>query len=232
MPGIDAVDRGGQRASSRFLDRLDEDDREALLALGTQKRFRRAATVFNEGDRSTHVLVCLGGLVKISYFTEDGREVVLAVREADGLLGELSALDGEPRSATVTAVEPVDAIVISAADFVAFLEQHPRVTLFILTTAVRRWRDADRKRIEFVANDIVGRVAVELLDFADRFGIAGADGTRMSFKFSQQELAGLVGASREAVSKALRTLRATGCIEVGRQQIVITDKAKLKRRVA
>src|SRR2546423_541661 len=125
---------------------LDEPERAALLERGGRRRYRRGATVFHEGGGSDEIVVVLSGRVKVSTVTADGKEVVLAFRGPGDLLGELSAIDGEPRSATVGALEPVEAAVVPARELRAFLSAHPRVAILLLEMLARRLRDADRKR--------------------------------------------------------------------------------------
>lgn len=203
---------------------------EALRARGGKRIYRRGDTLFHAGDASDHVLLLLAGRVKLSYFTADGGEVVLAIRAPGDLLGEFSALDGEPRSATATAIDPVESISLSAAEFGAFLEEHPRVSLLLLRGVIGRLRDADRKRVEFGAYDTVGRVARRLVEMAERFGKPADGGVRIDLPLSQEELAGWTGSSREAVSKALRVLRARGWIETHRKGITVRDPGALGRR--
>lgn len=186
--------------------------------------------MFNEGDRSDHVALITAGRVKIFSPTDEGKEIVLAIREQGDLLGDFSAIDGEPRSATATALEEVDALIVSAEEFRRFLERHPRVAIRMLETLTQRLRDSDRKRVEFAAFDSVGRVARRLVELAERFGEQGDNGIRIALSLSQEELAGWTGASREAVSKALQTLRSRGLIETRRRGITILDLEALARR--
>ena len=201
-----------------------------LTARSRRRSYPRGARLFSEGDTSDWVVVLESGRVKASVATSDGKEILLAVREAGALLGELSAIDGAPRSATVTALEPVVALVIEGADFRSFLASHPDAALGLLQLLTRRLRDADRKRIEFGVSDTIGRVASRIVELADRFGEAGHDGVRIGIPLSQEELAGWVGSSREAVSKALTSLRRHGWIETGRKEIVVLDLDALRRR--
>jgi CRP-like cAMP-binding protein len=206
------------------------EDVEALSALGRVKRYRRGAVLFNEGEEAGHVVVVRSGRVKVSSYTQDGKEIVLAVREPGELLAELSAIDGEPRGATATALEPVDAALVAAADFRSFLEERPGVAFALLEMTAGKLRDADRKRVEFGAYDTTGRVARRLVEMADRFGEETGDGVRITLPLSQQELAGWTGSSREAVSKSLQQLRARGFIETARRGITVLDLAGLRRR--
>jgi CRP-like cAMP-binding protein len=181
-----------------------------------------------EGDAADWVLVLTSGRVKVSSHTASGTEVVLAVRGTGALLGEFSVIDGLPRSATVTALEPVEGIVVR--DFTAFLREHGRVAVLLLQIVTGRMRDADRKRIEYGAFDTAGRVATRLLELAERYGEQAGGAVRVALPLSQDELAGWTGSSREAVSKALRSLRDRGLIETGRRRVIIHDMEGLRRR--
>lgn len=203
---------------------------EALEARGRVRRYRRGAVLFHEGDSAENVILVRSGRVKISSYTEDGKEVVLAVREPGELLGELSAIDGGLRSATASAMEPVEALLVRDADFRAFLEERPRVAFALLETVSGKLRDADRKRVEFGAYDTTGRVARRLVEMAERFGEELDRGVRITLPLSQQELAGWTGSSREAVSKALHQLRGRGVISTARRGITVLDLDGLRRR--
>ncbi|MBB6345436.1 Crp/Fnr family transcriptional regulator [Nonomuraea muscovyensis] len=214
--------------AGEFLSMLTSDEVDALRAAGRPRRWERGATVMSEGDTSDWVLVLTEGRVKVSSHTSSGTEVVLAVRGPGGLIGEMSSIDGSPRSATVTALEPIAGVVIR--DFAAFLQAHGRVAVLLLRLVTERLRDSDRKRIEYGAYDTTGRVATRLLELADRYGEQTNGGVRVALPLSQDELAGWTGASREAVSKALRSLRDRGLIETGRRRVVIHDVEGLRKR--
>src|SRR2546423_11406790 len=114
-----------QTIATGFLAALDEPERADLMQRAHRRRYRRGATVFHEGGGSDEVVVVLSGRVKVSTVTGDGKEVVLAFRGPGDLLGELSAIDDEPRSATVGALEPVEAAVVAPRGFRAYLSPHP-----------------------------------------------------------------------------------------------------------
>ncbi len=185
-----------------------------------------------EGEASDHVVVLLAGRAKVSSYTADGKEVVLAVRGPGELIGELSALDEGARSATVSALEPIEALIIPSERFVAFLSDHVRLAILMLQTTIRRLRDSDRKRVEFGAYDTPGRVARRLLELVDRYGEGDGSVMRIDLSLTQDELAGWTGSSREAVSKALREFRDRGWIETGRRSIKVLDVAALRVRAS
>jgi CRP/FNR family transcriptional regulator, cyclic AMP receptor protein len=213
-----------------FWDLLTSEEMAALEAAGRRRDFRRGAVIFREADRTDSVVVLRSGRVKVSVDTAGGTEVVLAVRGPGALLGELAAIDREPRSATVSAIEPIVALAVPLAAFEGFLQEHGRVALLLMRSLTAKLRDADRKRIEFGAHDTIGRVAARLVEMAERFGQPAAEGVKIGLPFSQDELAGWTGASREAVSKALGMLRSAGEIRTSRMSVVVKDLDALRRR--
>lgn len=219
------------RDRKNFLSSLRPEDAAALEEIGRRRRFRAGTTLFLEGDSSDHVVVLLNGRVKISYVTQNGSEILLAVREDGDLLGELSVIDGRARSASAQTLEPSEGLVVGAEAFRAFLVSHPSAAVGLLEMVVMRLRDSDRKRIEFGAFDTVGRVAGRLVEMCERFGEPDARGVSVSLSLTQEDLAAWVGASRKAVTVALADLRARGLIETGRKKVVVRDLEALRRRV-
>jgi CRP/FNR family transcriptional regulator, cyclic AMP receptor protein len=167
------------------------------------------------------------GRAKVTAITEDGRELVLAFGGPGDLLGELSALGGSARVATVRALEPLSALAVARGEFEAFLDTNPRVALVILRVVIARLRDADRQQVEFAAYQTVIRVARRVLELAERYGEESGSGVRITLPISQEELAGWAGASREAITKALHDLRAVGLIETHRRHITVLDPEQL-----
>lgn len=138
-----------RRTIPAFLDALELDELDALQALAIPKRYPTGTTVFREGDRSDHVLIVRRGRVKIATLRRRGHEVVLAERGAGDILGELSAIDGLPRSADAVAVDDVEAWSMTTEDFATFLQTRPGAALRVLELLTARLRHADRTTIEF-----------------------------------------------------------------------------------
>ena len=213
-----------------FMARLGQADRAALTARGRRRQWPAGASLYLEGESCTTVLIVASGRVKVFSLTAEGEEILLAVRGPGALLGELSAVDGAPRSASVAALEPVVALVVPIAAFVDYLRSHGDAAIALLQLVTARLRDADRKRVESAAYDIPGRVARRLLELAERFGEPDGQGVRIGVALSQDELAGWVGASREAVAKALRVLRDRGFVTTGRRTMTVLDLEGLRKR--
>jgi CRP-like cAMP-binding protein len=215
-----------------FLAALPPEDQEALRAAATVRRYDRGVALFHAGDDAGVVLVLVSGRVKVTSVSSDGKEVVLGVRGPGDLVGELSAVDGAPRSATAVALEPVEALGVPGARFTALLGQRPGVALALLRLVTARLREADVQRLELAAVDVLGRVARRLVELADRFGSATGEGVEIELALSQEELAAWAGSSREAVSKALLALRTLGWVETHRRRIVVRDMDALRRHAA
>jgi CRP/FNR family cyclic AMP-dependent transcriptional regulator len=213
-----------------FLAKLSTDAATALFERGRERTYDAGATIFHEGEATDRVVVLLSGRAKIATVTEDGKEVMLGVRDPGDLLGEFSAIDGQPTSANVIAMERVTALVLDTGSFRTWLTEHPATALLLLQMVLARLRDADRKRVEFSAYDTVGRVARRLFELAERFGRQTPAGVEISLPLTQDELAAWTGASRVGVSQALKSLRDRGWVETKRRSITILDVAALEKR--
>jgi CRP/FNR family cyclic AMP-dependent transcriptional regulator len=209
---------------------LTEQEWADLARHGRPRRLPAGTPLFLEGTRSDTVVVVISGRVKVFSSAEDGAEVILAVRGAGALLGEQTAIDGQPRSASVMSLETVEVLTVEFREFTAFLQDHPRTMWLLLRILTDRLRDADRKRLEFGAYNTLNRVARRLVELVDRFGEPTESGIRITLPFTQDELASWVGGSREAVAKALRTLRACGYLRTQRRTYTVVDIEGLRRR--
>jgi CRP/FNR family cyclic AMP-dependent transcriptional regulator len=214
----------------RFLDVLSREHVDALRALGRIRRFPVGAALFNERAPGDAVFVLVSGRVKLTCVTEGGREALLGIREPGDLIGEMSAIDQSPRLASAIALDPVEVLIVSSQAFVSFLDSTPSVALGLVRMLNRRLREAARERIEFGTLDTVARVCSRLVDLADRFGAPEGDGVHIELAITQEELAAWTGASREAVIRALRTLRELGWIETRRRGVTVLEVEQLRRR--
>jgi CRP/FNR family cyclic AMP-dependent transcriptional regulator len=211
-----------------FLFELEPAERDELERVGSVRRYRRGDVLFHQGDDAGAVLVLLRGHVKAAMLN-DGREVILAFPGPGELLGELSAVDGQPRSATVRAVDDIEALVIPGSAFRGLLERRPRIALVLLCGVVERLRESDRQRVDYAVNDVVVRVAGRLVDLCDRFGSEDGAGIDIGLAITQDELAAWAGASREAVAKAMALLRTLGWVQTERRRILVLDLPALRR---
>ncbi|MDN5745045.1 MAG: Crp/Fnr family transcriptional regulator [Nocardioidaceae bacterium] len=191
---------------------------------------RRGEVLFNEGDNGDKLYVVLDGKVKLGRTSSDGRENLLAILGPGSMFGELSLFDPGPRSATVTAVTDVDFAALSHEDLLRWLDGRPGVARGLLTQLAGRLRKANDVVADLVFSDVPGRVAKALLDLADRFGRTADDGVHVHHDLTQEELAQLVGASRETVNKALADFAARGWLRLEPRSVVVLDMERMSRR--
>jgi CRP/FNR family cyclic AMP-dependent transcriptional regulator len=213
-------------APGSFADGFSDTERAQLLALGRARSYPRNARVFTEGELSDFVVVVVDGRIKVLASTSDGTEAVLGIRAPGALVGELAAFDGGPRTASAIALDPLSVRVISADEFREFVARSPGAALELIRMLMSRLREGDRRRVEFGAYDATSRVARLLCDLAAEH-TRRPDGT-VEVRLAQHELAGLVGASRESVARALAVLRERSLVRTGRGTVTIVDPESLR----
>ncbi|UNX55235.1 Crp/Fnr family transcriptional regulator [Georgenia sp. TF02-10] len=209
---------------------LDEDDRAALRAVMTETTVRRGETLFNEGDPGDRLFIVTEGKVKLGHTAPDGRENLLAVLGPGEILGELTLFDPGPRSTTATAVAPTTLLELQHADLMSFLDTRPGLAKHMLKALAQRLRRTNTALADLVFSDVPGRVAKALLDLADRFGTRTEEGVHVPHDLTQEELAQLVGASRETVNKSLAEFVSRGWIRLEGRAVVLLDLDRLRRR--
>jgi len=177
--------------------------------------------LLHEDDPSDHVQVITSGWVRVSTLLEDGQEVIYALRGPGDVLGDLAALQGGTRTATVRAIEPVEVVQFSRVQFLGVLKDRHAVVLALLKTMARRLRDAERARVGSATLDVSKRLAQYLVQLIEERGTRTAGGIEVRSPLSQEDIARQLGGSRRAVARALSMLRARGVVTTGRKQIVV-----------
>jgi CRP/FNR family transcriptional regulator, cyclic AMP receptor protein len=209
---------------------LGPSEWHTLEQQGRPRSYSRGQVLFFEGDSGGSVTALRSGRAKVSVQTLPGRELLLAVKGPGELLGEMSALDGRPRSATATAMEAVEALVVSASVFYEFLKEHPRIALRLLRTLASALRETDELIADRDAGDTVSRTARRLVHLVGRYGEHNGASTHVGISLTHDELASWIGVSRESTSRALSELRGSGYITTGRRSITVVNLAGLRRR--
>ncbi|MFG2499986.1 Crp/Fnr family transcriptional regulator [Streptomyces sp. NPDC048441] len=220
---------GGLDDRVPFLARLEREDRSALLALGSTLPFAARAPLIHQNEPSSHILLILNGWTKVTASAANGYEALLALRGPGDIVGESAALTGRPRSATVTALEPVRAVAVQLQQFTGFLARSPTASFALLGLTSDRTRAADRRRLEFASMTVRERFAALLLDLARTHGRRTDEGIELAVPLSKQELAGSVGASREMVQRLLKELRNREAVATGRRELVILRPDVLRK---
>jgi CRP/FNR family transcriptional regulator/CRP/FNR family cyclic AMP-dependent transcriptional regulator len=202
------------------------------LAQGARKRsYRRGDAIVRKGDPGDSMFLILTGQVKIVLPSEEGEEAILGVLDAGECFGELSLLDGEPRSATVVATDPTEVLVVDREQFLAAVAANPRIAIDLLRILAGRLRETDEAVEDAVFLDVPARLAKRLLELAQDYGGDGAEGTEIGLKLTQADLAAMVGATRESINKHLSAFRARGVLDVRRGRIIIRRPEDLRRRI-
>ncbi|MGI5119711.1 Crp/Fnr family transcriptional regulator [Marinactinospora thermotolerans] len=209
---------------------LDEDGAAALRASVSEVRLGRGQTLFSEGDEGDRLYVILSGKVKLTRTAVDGRENLLSVLGPGEMFGELSLFDPRPRTASAVAVTDTVLAGLGHDDLRPFISQQPEVAVHLLKALAARLRRTNDTMSDLVFTDVPGRVAKALLDLADRFGKEGDDGLHVHHDLTQEELAQLVGASRETVNKALAEFALRGWLRIEAKAVVLLDIERMRRR--
>ena len=209
---------------------LDDEAAQALSASLDDIRISRGEVLFSEGDSGDRLYFVTEGKVKLGRRSSDGRENLLAILGPGQMFGELSLFDPGPRSATVTAVTDCTLKSLSHDELGQWLDGRPEVARGLLSQLAGRLRRANNVVADLVFSDVPGRVAKALLDLSARFGRVADDGVHVSHDLTQEELAQLVGASRETVNKALADFASRGWLRLEARSVIIMDLDRLKRR--
>nr|WP_281386627.1 Crp/Fnr family transcriptional regulator [Jiangella mangrovi] len=209
---------------------LDDEAAGALRASMTEVHLGRGETLFREGDEGDRVYVVTEGKIKLGRTAPDGRENLLALLGPGQMFGELSLFDPGPRSATATAVTDTTLWSLSHADLTPWLTGRPEVARGLLLQLASRLRRSNDIQTDLVFSDVPGRVAKQLLDLSQRFGVPSEEGMRVVHDLTQEELAQLVGASRETVNKALADFVSRGWLRLEQRSVVVLDVDRLRRR--
>jgi CRP-like cAMP-binding protein len=209
---------------------LDDEAATALQQSMTSSRLERGDILFHEGDQGDRLYVIREGKIKLGRTSSDGRENLLAILGPGEMFGELSLFDPGPRTATATAVAETQLIGLGHDNLQAFLTNRPEVAATLLAALARRLRRTNETLADLVFTDVPGRVAKALLDLSSRFGRPAEEGILVAHDLTQEELAQLVGASRETVNKALADFATRGWIKLEARAVILIDVERLKRR--
>ena len=209
---------------------LDDEAAQALRSTMTRVEVPRGETIFHEGDPGDRLYVIVEGKIKLGRASGDGRENLLAILGPGEMFGELSLFDPGPRNAAGTAVADTVLLGVGSDDLDQWLRGRPEVARHLLRALARRLRRTNEALADLVFSDVPGRVAKALLDLSERFGRPTDDGLRVAHDLTQEELAQLVGASRETVNKALADFASRGWLRLEARAVVLLDIDRLRKR--
>jgi CRP/FNR family transcriptional regulator/CRP/FNR family cyclic AMP-dependent transcriptional regulator len=210
---------------------LSEEDAQELMAVARKRSFRAGEVIFHRDDPGQVLYIIKEGKVKIALISPDGQEISLVVFGKGECFGDLALLDGEPRSADAIALDKVECYTLQRSDFQNAIMKHPTIAIQVLEVLSRRLRKTDQMVENLIFLDVYGRVAKKLLELANEHGVKVDDGTRIEVRLTQQELASMVGASRESVNKVMGYFTDKQYISTDKHKITIHRIADLQRRI-
>ena len=209
---------------------LDDASAASLRASMENVKLGKGTVLFSEGDEGDHLYVIFEGKLKLGTSSGDGRENLLSVLGPGEMFGELSLFDPGPRTATATAVTDVRLLSLGHDKVIPWVTQHPQVALDLLGRLSQRLRRTNEVVGDLVFSDVPGRVAKALIDLGERFGKDTPEGLYVNHDLTQEELAQLVGASRETVNKALADFAGRNWIRLDGRAVLIIDVERLGKR--
>jgi CRP/FNR family transcriptional regulator, cyclic AMP receptor protein len=204
----------------------------AVAALTKQLQpvtFPRGHTVFAEGEPGDRLYIIVSGKVKIGRRSPDGRENLLTIMGPSDMFGELSIFDPGPRTSSGTTITEVRAVSMDRDALRSWIQDRPEIAAQLLRVLARRLRRTNNNLADLIFTDVPGRVAKQLLELAQRFGHQEGDALRVTHDLTQEEIAQLVGASRETVNKALADFARRGWIRLEGKTVLIQNSERLAR---
>ncbi len=209
---------------------LDDAASVSLLANMVSVKISKGSVLFAEGDEGDQLYVIAEGKLKLGTSSGDGRENLLSILGPGEMFGELSLFDPGPRTSTATAVTDVKLLSLGQEKLLPWLAENPKVALQLLARLAQRLRRTNEAVGDLVFSDVPGRVAKALIDLGERFGKKTEEGLFVHHDLTQEELAQLVGASRETVNKALADFAGRNWLKLDGRAVLITDLERLSKR--
>ncbi|MFN7085057.1 MAG: Crp/Fnr family transcriptional regulator [Burkholderiales bacterium] len=205
------------------------DEQLGMLAPGIQLRsYPRNTLILRAGEPTDALYVILSGRVKVLIPDEEGREVILSTMGPRDFFGEMGLLDDQPRSASVETLEPCETLRLTKSGFMSCLKSNSDLAMEIIRRLVARLREADRKIESLALIDVYGRVARLIMDMAEEI-----DGAWIVQRAPpKQEIAHMIGASREMVSRVVKDLQQKGLIRAEKRKIIVLDRQTMARRAS
>ncbi|MBV9552408.1 MAG: Crp/Fnr family transcriptional regulator [Alphaproteobacteria bacterium] len=220
MPAPTPVQKRTLFEGHALFGKLPPADLDALLLHARVEHFAAGRTIFTKGSPGRSMMAILKGSIRISAPSPAGPDIVLTILHAGEIFGEIALLDGQDRTADATAMTDCELLVLDHRDFIPFLERRADLCILLLRLLSQRLRQTDRQVEEVMFGRLDARIAKALLRLAQS---APPAGDAISLRITQQELAGMVGATRESVNKQLHVWQSEGMVQLGKRLIVIPD---------
>ena len=210
---------------------LTDGDRGSLAAALSRHRYRRGDIIFQKDDPGHALYIVERGSVRIYVPSSQGSDLILAVMGAGDFFGDLSLLDGRPRSASAAATTETMLLALERADFIAMITSRPQAAMAVLEAVARRLRETDEMASDLAFLDVAGRLAKKLLELAAAHGVQRASsGVLIDLPVTQEELANMIGVTRESVNRNLSDFKKMGLITNQGRKIIVKDATRLRQR--
>jgi CRP/FNR family transcriptional regulator/CRP/FNR family cyclic AMP-dependent transcriptional regulator len=211
-----------------FLAALSDADRQWLAQRVRRRSYARGDVIFLKDDPGEALFIVESGSVRIHVTGAQGTDLTLAVMNANDFFGDMSLLDGEPRSASASALTDSTLIVLERDHFTELVRKRPDAALAVLARVTHRLRGSDQMASDLAFLDAAGRLARRLLEIADQSGVTRDDGVLLNVRITQEELANMIGVTRESVNRNLSEFRRLKLIRNEGRKIVIRDPEGLR----
>lgn len=211
-----------------FLAALSDTDRQWLAQRVRRRTYARGDLIFQKDDPGEALFIVESGSVRIHVTGAQGTDLTLAVMNANDFFGDMSLLDGKPRSASASALTDSTLIVLERDHFTELVRKRPDAALAVLARVTHRLRGSDQMASDLAFLDAAGRLARRLLEIADQNGVARDDGVLLNVRITQEELANMIGVTRESVNRNLSEFRRLELIRNEGRKIVIRDPEGLR----
>jgi len=203
-----------------------------LARLFTVHQFRKHQTIFREGDPSEKFYVVVSGSVAVVRVNSEGRETILSLLKGNDFFGEMSIFDSVVRSAAVRTVTAAEVAMIDREDFMALLDHSPQIGRLLIIALADRLRAANALIASTTSQDIRSRLAALLLNLMERFGEPAPNGVRIALRLTNQEMANMIGTTRETVNRTLNRFWDERLIDMRTANVVIVEEEKLRAQVS
>lgn len=229
MAGLSSTQKRELLANVPLFNGLAPDELDALIPVARTVSLTSREELFHKGDTGAQVYVVISGRLKALTTSDEGDDVVFNILGPGEVLGEIALLGGTQRTATVTAIDACELLIIDRRDFIAFLRNHPDVSIKLLDVLAKRIKQVSELVEDTLFLNFPLRLAKKLVSLSRAYGTPHAQGLRLDLKLSQEEWGDLVGTSRESVNKQLRAWTDEGLITMDHGYIVIHDRRELEK---
>lgn len=208
---------------------LDQDEIKQIRNITNLRKYKKGQIIITEGNKGDSMFVIKSGKVKIYKTSLDGREMILDIKGPGSFFGEVVLFNGLNYPATVEAIENSEIVIIKSIDIENIIMNNSKIALEMIMVLNKRLFEAQKKLKNMAFNDTYVRAAQLILTLGDKYSTKVEDGLKLELSLTREELASLVGTSRETISRALSQFNKEGAISMKGRKIVITDRDKLKK---